>query len=364
MKTSTHISMAAFLAAALPLAPVSAQDSNTTEAENVLEEVVVTGIRNSLRLSEDIKRQSKNIVEAITPEDLGKFVDDSIAESLQRLPGVQVEEDYVGSRGDQVSVRGMGPQFVVATVNGRTAWSSGSGEGFHLRSYNFSVIPSEVVNEVLVYKTPLADTVEAGIGGAVDVRTLRPLNANYQDKNWLGRFEARAEMVDIGDSDWGPRLSGVLAARNDAETFGGYLAFNWSDIEGGRDRQQVRYRTNRDFYIDYNDNFIKDDDELIEDATTIRDILYSPDRWDLERGGIAGALEFRPTDELMIVADVLYTTFERENNRPNTRMDVERQFREARNPTCLRPVRSSSRKAVSVRPRCIPRLSTSMAPVV
>lgn len=339
MKTSTHISIAAFLAAALPLAPVSAQDSNDTEAEAVLEEVVVTGIRSSLRLSEDIKRQSKNIVEAITPEDLGKFVDDSIAESLQRLPGVQVEEDYVGSRGDQVSVRGMGPQFVVATVNGRTAWSSGSGEGFHLRSYNFSVIPSEVVNEVLVYKTPLADTVEAGIGGAVDVRTLRPLNANYDDKNWLGRFEARAEMVDIGDSNWGPRLSGVLAAKNDAETFGGYLAFNWSDIEGGRDRQQVRYRTNRDFYIDNNNNFMRDDDELIEDATTIRDILYSPDRWDLERGGIAGALEFRPTDELMIVADVLYTTFERENNRPNTRMDVERQFREAsdRDPNLFAP---------------------------
>ena len=123
MKTSTQIQLAAILAAALPMAPASAQNSGDAEAESVLEEVVVTGIRSSLRLSEDIKRQSKNIVEAITPEDLGKFVDDSIAESLQRLPGVQVEEDYVGSRGDQVSVRGMGPQFVVATVNGRTAWS-------------------------------------------------------------------------------------------------------------------------------------------------------------------------------------------------------------------------------------------------
>jgi outer membrane receptor for ferrienterochelin and colicin len=109
MKLRTPIQLAAVLAVALPLTPVSAQDPDDAEAENVLEEVVVTGIRNSLRLSEDIKRQSKNIVEAITPEDLGKFVDDSIAESLQRLPGVQVEEDYVGSRGDQVSIRGLGP---------------------------------------------------------------------------------------------------------------------------------------------------------------------------------------------------------------------------------------------------------------
>jgi len=328
MKKS-HIPLIATLMCALPLSPATAQDQNDDQSEGVLEEVIVTGIRSSLRQAELIKSEARNIVEAITPEDLGKFVDDSIAESLQRLPGVQVEQDYVGSRGDQVSVRGMGPQFVVATVNGRTAWSSGSGEGFHLRSYNFSVIPSEVVNEVLVAKTPLADTVETGIGGSVDVRTLRPLDAKYDGKNWLGRLDARAEMVDIGDSNWGPRLSGILSGKNDAGTVGAYLAFNYSDIEGGRDRQQVRWRTNRDFYIDYNDNYVRDDEEHIEDATTIRDVLYSPDRWDLKRTAIAGALEFRPTDEWNIVADILHTTFERENNRPNTRMDVERQFRES-----------------------------------
>lgn len=320
----------AALTCALPLSPATAQDQNDDQFEGALEEVVVTGIRSSLRQAEMIKSESRNIVEAITPEDLGKFVDDSIAESLQRLPGVQVEQDYVGSRGDQVSVRGLGPQFVVATVNGRTAWSSGSGEGFHLRSYNFSVIPSEVVNEVLVTKTPLADTVESGIGGAVDVRTLRPLSANYDEKNWLGRFEVRAEMADVGGKDWGPRLSGVFAAKNDAETIAGYLAFNWSDLEGGRDRQQVRYRTNRPFYIDYNDNFIADDDELIEknDATTLRDILYSPDRWDLKRSAIAGGLEFQPTENLNIMADILYTDFQRENTRPNVRFDIDTPFKD------------------------------------
>jgi TonB-dependent receptor len=328
MKLS-QIPLITVLMVGLPISPAMAQDPGDDGSEGVLEEVIVTGIRSSLRQAELIKSEARNIVEAITPEDLGKFADDSIAESLQRLPGVQVEEDYVGSRGDQVSIRGLGPQFVVATVNGRTAWSSGSGEGFQLRSYNFSVIPSEVVNEVLVTKTPLADTVESGIGGAVDVRTLRPLDAPFEDRNWLGRLDARAEMVDVGDSKWGPRFSGVLAGKNDADTFGAYLAFNWSDIEGGRDRTQVRYRTNRDFFIDYNDNYMRDDDEAIEDATTIRDVLYSPDRWDLKRSGIAGALEFRPTDELNIVADILYTKFERENNRPNTRMDIDRQFQQA-----------------------------------
>jgi len=324
MKPRTLFQLFAILLIAIPLTPVMAQDQDAYENEGVLEEVIVTGIRSSILNAEEVKRDARNIVEAITPEDLGKFSDDSIAESLQRLPGVQVEEDYVGSRGDQVSIRGLGPQFVVATVNGRTAWSSGSGEGFNLRSYNFSVIPSEVVSEVLVTKMPLADTVESGIGGAIDVRTMRPLSANYGDRNWLGAIDARAEMVDIGDSDWGPRVSGVFAAKNDDETFGGYVAANYSDLEGGRDRQQVRYRTNRSIYIDNNNNYIKDDDEEIEDATTLRDILYSPDRWDLKRSGIAAALEFRPTDEWNILADVLYTKFERENNRPNTRFDIDR----------------------------------------
>ncbi len=330
MKQRSLVQLIATALIALPLMPVNAQDQGQYESEGVLEEVIVTGIRSSLRQAEQIKTQSRNIVEAITPEDLGKFVDDSIAESLQRLPGVQVEEDYVGSRGDQVSIRGMGPQFVVATVNGRTAWSSGSGEGFQLRSYNFSVIPSEVVNEVLVTKTPVADTVESGIGGAIDVRTLRPLDADYEEKNWLGRLDARAEMVDVGDSKWGPRISGVFAAKNDADTFGGYVAFNWSDIEGGRDRTQVRYRTNRPFYVDHNNNFIADDDEEVAkgDASTLRDVLYSPDRWDLKRTGIAGALEWRPTEEWSIVADVLHTTFERENNRPNTRFDIDTPFKD------------------------------------
>ncbi|MCP4046762.1 MAG: TonB-dependent receptor [Gammaproteobacteria bacterium] len=330
MKPRTRFPLIATLLFALPLSPAVAQDQNQDEFESVLEEVVVTGIRSSLRNAELIKSEARNIVEAITPEDLGKFVDDSIAESLQRLPGVQVEQDYVGSRGDQVSIRGLGPQFVVATVNGRTAWSSGSGEGFHLRSYNFSVIPSEVVNEVLVTKTPLADTVESGLGGAVDVRTLRPLDAKFEERNWLGRLDARAEMVDVGESNWGPRLSGILASKNDAGTVGAYLAFNWSDIEGGRDRQQVRYRTSRTLYVDHNNNFIADDDEKYAkgDITTMRDVLYSPDRWDLKRSGLAGALEFRPSDELSIVADILYTTFERENNRPNVRFDFDTPFKD------------------------------------
>jgi TonB-dependent receptor len=327
MKFRTLTGLTAAICTAIVSLPVAAQDTS----DEALEEIVVVGIRGSIRRAEDIKREAKNIVEAITTEDLGKFSDDSLAESLQRLPGVQVEEDLVGSAGDKVSIRGLGPQFVVATVNGRTVWSSGTGEGRELRSFNFSVIPSEVINEVQVFKTPLADTVESGVGGSIDVLTLRPLSAPFKDRNWFGQIDVRTEMTDeatesnwySGAGDWGPRLSGAFGARNDAGTIGAFVAVNYSEVDGARERQQIRWRTNRDIWIDTNK-----DEERIEDPTTLRDILYGPESFTQERGGIAAALEFRPTEELSIVADVMFTQTDRINRRPNTRFDIERTLRD------------------------------------
>ncbi|NQZ90033.1 MAG: TonB-dependent receptor plug domain-containing protein [Colwellia sp.] len=269
MKSFKVNNLTAAMLLTFPIMSTSLYAAETTEnnaQEDQIEVIEVTGIKGSLRRAEAVKLSAKNIVEAITAEDLGAFSDDSIAEALQRLPGVQVQEDTVGSRGDQISIRGLGSQFVVATVNGRSAWGSGSGEGKDLRSFNFNVVPSEVVHQVVVTKTPLANTVESGIGGSVDMQTLRPLDdAKFKDKNWLGFFEARAEQTKIGDEDIGQRLSGAYVAQNDAETLGGYVAFNYSDIDSGKDRQQVRYRDSRTFFIDHNNNFEADEDEEYED---------------------------------------------------------------------------------------------------
>lgn len=326
MKSVKSVGLASALIVALPILSMSAmaQDVPVDQAEEV-DEIVVTGIRWSLLRAQEVKMNAKNIVEAISSEELGKFSDDSLAESLRRLSGVQVEEDTIGSAGDKVSIRGLGSQFVVATVNGRTAWGSGTGEGRDLRSFNFSVIPSEVVNEVLVTKTPVSNTVESGIGGSVDVQTLRPLEAKFdKDKNWIAQLETRTDQMNIADKDWGKRFSGAVISKNKNETLGGYLAFNWSDMDGGRDRQEVRYRDNRTFFIDNNNNFMEDADEEFDGATTIRDVSFSPDRFNLKRAAVAAALQYKPTDDLNIVADVLYTKADRLNRRPNTRFDVDR----------------------------------------
>jgi len=321
-------SLTAAMLLSFPLMSTSVYAADATEnnaQKDEIEVIEVTGILGSLRRAEAVKLAAKNVVEAITAEDIGQFSDDSIAESLQRLPGVQVEEDTIGSSGDKVSIRGLGSQFVVATVNGRTAWGSGTGEGRDLRSFNFNVIPSEVVGQVLVTKTPVADTVESGIGGSVDVQTLRPLEANYKgDKNWIAQVEARSDSTDIGEANWGQRFSGAFIGKNDNDTFGGYLAFNWSDTESGRDRQEVRYKDSRSFFIDHNNDFVADDDEEYDGATTVRDVMFANDRYNLERGAITGALQFNPTDNLSIVADALYTKADSINRRPNTRFDVDR----------------------------------------
>jgi TonB-dependent receptor len=136
-----------------------------------LEEVVVTGLRSSLQQSVEIKRSSIGSVDAIATEDLGKLPDQNVAESLQRINGVTIERN----RGDGqfISVRGLGPQFNVVTLNGRTLATENVG-----REFSFDVLPSELISGANVYKSPQANLNGASIGATVDIRTVRPLDAD------------------------------------------------------------------------------------------------------------------------------------------------------------------------------------------
>ena len=129
-----------------------------------LEEVVVTGLRASLQASMDIKREAVGVVDAITAEDMGKFPDTNLAESLQRITGISI--DRRNGEGAQVTARGFGPQFNLVTLNGRQipgADGFGNGEitiggqGSGTRSFNFAQLASEAITSVEVYKTSRAD---------------------------------------------------------------------------------------------------------------------------------------------------------------------------------------------------------------
>ena len=159
------------------MAPAFAQTSGPAVADNtVLEEVVVTGIRQSLAASADIKRDSQGVVDAITAEDMGKFPDSNLAESLQRITGVSI--DRVGGEGSRVTVRGFGGDFNLVTLNGRQMPTANLeiNSASAKRSFDFATLSSDSITAVEVYKTGKANLLSGGIGSTINIQTLRPLD--------------------------------------------------------------------------------------------------------------------------------------------------------------------------------------------
>ncbi|WP_193161356.1 TonB-dependent receptor [Microbulbifer hainanensis] len=179
-----------------------------------LEEVTVTGIRGSLQDALSTKRDSYSIVDAISSEDIGKFPDKNVAESLQRVPGVTIQRQF--GEGAAVSIRGAGNDLTLTTLNGQNVASTG---WFVLepakRSFNYELLPSELVGNIKVYKSSQADLAEGGIGGTVEIETRKPLDLDSMTLQ--GSVEA-SRQSDSGETD--PQFSGLGSWKNDSETFG------------------------------------------------------------------------------------------------------------------------------------------------
>ena len=211
------------------------------EDASMLEEVVVTGIRASLDRAMDIKRDSAGVVDAISAEDIGKFPDSNLAESLQRITGVSI--DRRNGEGYQVTVRGFGPQFNLVTVNGRALPTSrinisksGGGGAAADRGFDMSNIAAEGVSGVQVYKTAQASIPTGGIGATVNLETRRP----FDTEGFTATVGAKAlhdTTVRVGD-DITPEFSTFLSWSNDM--FGASVAFTHQE----RDSAQTGVFTN------------------------------------------------------------------------------------------------------------------------
>ena len=153
---------------------VQAQEAKKEEATAV-ESVVVTGIRKSLDTSLDLKRGAKGLVDGIVAEDIGKFPDTNLAESLSRVSGVSVERN--NGEGTRITVRGMGPDFNLVLLNGRQLpGSSFDGGAPSSRSFDFSNLAADGIAALEVYKTSRASSPTGGMGATVNVRTQRPFD--------------------------------------------------------------------------------------------------------------------------------------------------------------------------------------------
>ncbi len=156
-------------------APNTAQDSQGADlsSDQPVQAVVVTGLRASMQSSLNMKRNSDGIVDGIVAEDIGKFPDTNLAESLQRISGVSIDRSI--GEGSKVTVRGVGPDFNMVLLNGRQMPTSNLGD-LNGRAFDFANLASEAVSQIQVYKTSRAETPTGGIGATLNVMTARPLD--------------------------------------------------------------------------------------------------------------------------------------------------------------------------------------------
>lgn len=293
MCNTKRLSMIAIAVASAVQSMAHAQQSDTG-----VQTVVVTGIAGSVESSIAQKRRNTNMVEAITAEDMGKFPDLNLSESLQRVPGVTLERNNVGD-GSAINLRGLGPQFTVVTVNGMEGVSAGTDTNFGRsngsRGFNFEILPSELFTNALVNKTSSATLVEGGMAGVVELETARPLDQkgtrfitsfkeNYSDKT--GKFDPRATI--IGSKNW-DRVFGLSAALTAANT--GYKS---DTAQGGSYRNFGAVNTGTPASSAVRDYIV---------ANGPRYIAYVDQRKTL---GATATAQWRPSRELEFTADALY----------------------------------------------------------
>lgn len=196
-----------------------AQETTTqTEAgeERTLQTVTVTGIRGSLQQSLDIKRNSNQVVDAVSAEDVGKFPDANVAESLQRITGVAI--DRSGGEGQFITVRGLGPEFNTVLLNGRTIATDNDG-----REFSFDVLSSDIIQRAEVFKTSTPNLQSGGIGSTVNIVTARPF-----DRPGTNFTVSAAGTYDTLREDTSPDLTAVGSWTNPDNSFGFLLGASYS----------------------------------------------------------------------------------------------------------------------------------------
>lgn len=225
------------------LGAAAAAHAQQQKPTTTLDTITVTGIRASVEKSLETKRNADGFTEVITSEDIGKMPDKNIADSVSRLPGVTTSSQSGGSGGfdenDRVSLRGTNPSLTQTLINGHAV---ASGDWFVLdqvglvgRSVSFSLLPSELVSQVIVRKSATADLVEGGVAGAVDIITRKPLQFGRQ-------FTAEASLggvyADLPKKSDG-QFSGLVNWKNDAGNMGVMLQGFWEKRHLRRDGQEI-----------------------------------------------------------------------------------------------------------------------------
>lgn len=268
---------------------VPAPDTEASEGA-LVEEVVVTGIRGSLRDALDQKRDSEKLIEVIVAQDIGKLPDQNLAEVLEGITGVQITR--TAGIGTGVQIRGTNANRV--EINGVSTVGSGSGRS----GIDFEDVNASIISSVEVTKSPDAQTIEGSVGGTVNLKTIRPLDL----KETLGSIRIQGEDSSLSTENIQPRISGAFGDNwsTDVGNFGFVISGSYTEQEA------VSFRPRAD-----RDNIASPPGASPSDFLGIQFLLQEQENDDYETTNIATTLEWEPKDNLKFSFDAIINEQER-----------------------------------------------------
>ncbi|WP_338362922.1 TonB-dependent receptor [uncultured Pseudoalteromonas sp.] len=289
-KTALSIAITGILASGHVAAQGAEGDTPTVDKD--VEVIAVTGIRSSLRSSMLDKKASNVVTDGIKAEDLGKFPDLNVAESLQRITGVAI--DRSGGEGQAVTIRGFGPQFNTVLVNGRQIATDSAG-----REFNFDVLAADQITGADIYKSNSATLQEGGIGGTVNVTTARPFDFGglHVIGSVKGMYESLSEEVS-------PSASFLVSNTFNDDKLGVLFAIT---------NQQRKLQNNQILTAGWRGGQTisnPQDGVLYDNAYIPRNWDQVVDEQDRERTNASLVLQYAPSDDITITVDGLISKFE------------------------------------------------------
>jgi iron complex outermembrane receptor protein len=319
----------AVIALALPT-QAQAQAAQTADmtaqasGEGEVADIVVTGFRQSLGAAINLKRESVGSVDAIVAEDIAKFPDQNLAESLQRIPGISIQRD--GGEGRAITVRGLGAQFTRVRVNGleTVATSTDGASSNRDRSFDFNVFASELFSSLVVHKTAEASLDEGSLGAVVDLNTGNPLGGKY---GFTVVGSATGSYNDLSKK-WGPRAAALMSWKSPDGQFGVALSAAYSKLDTLQmGNNSVRWSQARFDSVNGAGCFTTTATSTVRasnsggvyrpsagcDAAALafhpRIPRYGEIAQERERLGITGSLQWAPSDATKVSIDGLFSRF-------------------------------------------------------
>jgi TonB-dependent receptor len=329
--------MAATAYAAALLCASAAQAQTTTAAAPAAEAsqtIVVTGIRRALETSLDLKRQSSGVVDGIVAEDIGKFPDTNLAESMQRISGVAIDRSPSGE-GSKITVRGVGPDFNLILLNGRQMptgiISNETGGANGSRAFDFANLSSDSISALEVFKTSRASSPTGGIGATVNIRTARPLDLKERVASIGAKLNYDGSNARLPDymqgSSTTPELSGIYSETFADGTVGIAISGTYSKRNSGSNKAYTQngWRTFTANSTDWGSippRPASGPDPITNRPTglysTSVDMRYSLTSLERERINGQATLQFAPTKDLKFTLD--HTAANNTTNKKNVEM--------------------------------------------